>query len=118
MAQSLDLPGSNRIGNRQISIGRRHIVIDRGDDQVRPSHVSTSSAQTVECLRRSNFVNEMKIDIKQARLARRGAHNVCIPNFFEQCARHVLLGISFGVRGTLRLCKAHLAPRCTLLMAT
>src|SRR5205807_5844457 len=88
VAQSLDLFGSDRIGNRQISIGSRHIVIDCRDCQIRPSHGSTGSAQTVEFLWRSHFVNEMKIDIKKARLARRSAHNVCIPNFFEECARH------------------------------
>src|SRR2546426_6910487 len=94
MAQSLDLFGSNRIRNRQLSISSWHIVIDRGNCQVRPSHCSTSSAQTVECLRRSHLVNEMKIDIKQAGLARRSAHHVCIPNFFEECARHGFLELA------------------------
>src|SRR3989442_1016511 len=55
---------------------------------------STSSAQTVESLGRSNFVNEMKIDVKEAGLARSGAHDVCIPNFFKQCAKHVLLELA------------------------
>jgi hypothetical protein len=52
--------------------------------QVRAPHTTIGDPQTLKRLRRSYFVNQMQIDVEESGLAFGLAHNVRIPNLFEQ----------------------------------
>src|SRR5205814_4005616 len=87
-AQRLNLFSGDRIFYWQTSIGGRHVVIDCGDGKIGPAHGTISRTQSIERLGRSNFVDEMQIDVEQRRLVLSGAHYMRIPDFFKECARH------------------------------
>jgi hypothetical protein len=58
-------------------------MIDSTDGEIRPADGSTRHPQSIERLRRGNFMDQMSIDVEQRRLAGRSAHDMSIPNFFE-----------------------------------
>src|SRR5205085_9762552 len=83
-SESLYLPGRCRVRNRQTTVCRRHIMVNRRERQIGPTDDATRRAQSVERLRRSDFVNEMQVNVEQRRLARRFADDVLVPEFVEE----------------------------------
>src|SRR6266852_52085 len=86
LPQDLDLPGGDRIGDRHGPIRSGDVVIDRGYGEIGPAHLAVCRAQALECLRRSDFVHQVQIDVEQSRLVLSGAYYMRIPDFFEECA--------------------------------
>jgi hypothetical protein len=86
LTQYGNLFGSEWIRNWEGAISRWNIVIYSGYREIWPSHRAIIFTQTVEGLRRSYFVNQVKIDEKQCRMAQLLPHDMCVPEFFKQCA--------------------------------
>ena len=74
-----DLLRRDRIGDRQIDIDRRHIVIRRGDRQIGPPNRPARHAQPVKRLRRGHLMDQMQVDVEQVGFAGRGANDVTAP---------------------------------------
>jgi hypothetical protein len=94
--QRLDLLGRDRIFERTIETGGRHVVVHRGDGQIGPAHGPAREAQSVERLRRGDLVHEMQVDEQKVGLgvgsfAVALAHHVRVPDFLGQCLSHGLL---------------------------
>jgi hypothetical protein len=58
-------------------------VIRRRDGQIRAAHATIRNAQSLKRLRRSHFMNEMQIDVKESGLIFRLADYVRVPKFFK-----------------------------------
>src|ERR1044072_6979400 len=82
-AQWLDFISGNSVSDRKTAIGGRNVVIDRGESEIRASHLAACLAQTVKRLRRRHLVNEVQIDVKERALAARFAHDMRLPEFIE-----------------------------------
>ena len=82
--QCFDLPGRDRIGDGQAARGGRDVVVDRGDGAHGLAQAAAVGAQSVECLRRSYFMNEVQVDIEQRGLTRGCRNQVRVPDFVEQ----------------------------------
>ena len=78
LAQHLDLAGRDRVGDRLVDVGGRHVVVLGGDGEVGPADRPTGEAQAVERLRAGDLVHEVQVDVEQVGFvdglsARRGA---------------------------------------------
>ena len=62
--QRFDLLPRNRIGDRQAAIGRRHIVVGRGDGPLRPANLAAREPQSLESLRTGHFMDQVQIDVQ------------------------------------------------------
>ncbi len=82
----LDLLPRQRVANVELVVGR-HVVIDRGEGQVRPPHPAARQPQPVKSLRARHFMNQVPVDVQERRLVGR-LHDVAIPDFLEQCLGH------------------------------
>ena len=70
LAQHLDLAGRDRIGDRLVDVGSRHVVVLGGDGEVGPAHRPSGQPQTVERLRAGDLVDEVQIDVQADRVRR------------------------------------------------
>src|SRR5207248_9700270 len=61
-----------------------HSLPTRRSSDLGPTDDATRRAQSVERLRRGDFVNEMQVNVEQRRLARRFADDVIVPEFVEE----------------------------------
>ena len=66
-----DLRRRDRVLERPVEAGGRHVVVHRRDGEVGPAHAAAREAQPVERLRRRDLVHEVQIDVEQVGLARR-----------------------------------------------
>ncbi|SKX94667.1 Uncharacterised protein [Mycobacteroides abscessus subsp. abscessus] len=64
-SQGVDLRARHRVGDGQVCVDRRHVVILGRDRQVRPVDGPAREPQTFECLRTRDLVNEVEIDEDQ-----------------------------------------------------
>ena len=91
-AQGIHLFGRDRIFDDE-PVGRGgDVMVHRGDRPVRAAHGSSRQAKPFKRLRRSDFMQQMQIDIQQRRLAFRRHDHMRFPNLFKQrfCAlRHM-----------------------------
>ena len=62
-------------------LGCRNVVIRRGKDRIHTPRLATSKAQTIECLRRRHFMDDMAIDIDKRGAIVALLHEVGIPKF-------------------------------------
>ena len=85
--QGLKLPGRGRVQNRKDAVLGRDRVIHNREGQVRPAHLASGRFQSRKCLRGSDFVDQVAVNVDQRRLARRLANNVRFPNFAVHRAR-------------------------------
>ena len=72
---------------RRSSDGRRNVVVDGGEGQVGAAHFAASEAKAFESLWRGDLVHEVQVDVEQRGLALGGTHDVCVPDFIEECLR-------------------------------
>ncbi len=98
-AQGVDLLFGNRIGDRQAAIGRRHVVVGRGNGQLGPTNPAASQPQSFEGLGAGHFVDQMQVDVQDRLLAGFGLDNVGVPDFFEHRPRRRAVDIMRGQRG-------------------
>ncbi len=85
LAQRGDLLGRNLIFDLKTLVGRRRdIVVDGRKRQVGAAHFAIRQTQSLECLGRSYFVNQVKVDVEQSGLAFGRPHNMRVPHFFKQ----------------------------------
>jgi hypothetical protein len=84
-----DLGGRDRVGDRLVDVDRRHVVVGGGDGQVRSPHATPGQPQPLERLGRGHLVDQMQVDEEQVRLARCGADDVPVPEFFAEGFRGV-----------------------------
>ena len=62
-----DLCFGDFIEDRQRTIVRRNAVVRGAERKIGPPHFQSALAQTRKSLRRSHFVDQMKVDIEQRR---------------------------------------------------
>ena len=82
----LELLARQRVADVELVVGR-HVVVDRGERQVRPPHPPAGQPQPVKRLRTRHFVDQVPVDIQKRRLVGR-RHDVAIPDLLKQCLRH------------------------------
>ena len=85
LAQHVDLAGRDRIGDRLVDVGRRHVVVLGGDGELGTPHAATGEPQAVERLRAGHLVDEVQVDVEQVGFAGRRAHDVAVPDLLRQC---------------------------------
>ncbi len=64
-----DLRRRDRVLERTVEPGGRHVVVHRRDREVGPAHAAARHAQAVERLRRGDLVHEVEIDVEEVGLA-------------------------------------------------
>jgi hypothetical protein len=62
-------------------------VIDHGQRLLRLAHLAAGEAKALEGLRRRHLVNEMPVDVEQARAIRLRVHHVVVPDLVVEGAR-------------------------------
>ena len=60
-----ELLGGDLIHDGQRAVGGRNAVIGRGDGEIRTPHLQAALAQSLEGLRRSDFMNQVQVDEEQ-----------------------------------------------------
>ena len=88
LAKRLNLFRRDRVADGKTAIRRRHIMIRRRHRQIRSPHAATCFPQSVERLRRRDFVNEMQINVEKRRRTIARAGDVVVPEFIEKCLLH------------------------------
>ena len=63
-------------------------MIRRRHRQIRPPHAAIGFSQSVERLRRRDFVDEMQINIEKRRRTVARAGDMVVPEFIEECLLH------------------------------
>ncbi len=72
--------------------GGGDVVVDSCDSAVGTADLTVGQTQTVECLRRSDLVDELEIDVEERGFAYRLGDEMLLPDFFEEGARCGLCG--------------------------
>ena len=75
--ERLDLDAALGIRDAVAAVGRRHVVVGDGERRVGAAHLAAGHAQALEGLRARHLVDEMAVDVEEARrrrLAPRGRH--------------------------------------------
>src|SRR5216684_5277816 len=83
----VDLEFRLRIGNRLRAVGGGHVMVLRAERAVGAADLAPRCGQPLERLRRSDLMNQMEVYIEERRLAGRFAHDMTVPNLFEECLR-------------------------------
>src|SRR5262249_24683879 len=83
----LHLPGGDRVHDGERAVRSGNAVIGGGKREIRPAHLQTSLPQAFEVLRRSDFVDQVQVDIEERRGAGLLVDDVRIPEFFYYGAR-------------------------------
>ena len=98
-AQRIHLARGDLIGDDQAILRACgwDVVVHGGDMPVWPAQFASRQAQTIEGLRRCDFMHQMKVDINQRRFARRLGDDVLLPDLLkERLWRFLGLGHRFG----------------------
>src|SRR5436190_22239883 len=82
--QCFDLFFCDRIKNWSAAGFSWDVVVNRGDRPKGLANFAPSGTQAIKCLRRSDLVDEMQIDVQERRLACGTCDNMLVPNFFEE----------------------------------
>ena len=85
--QRLDLLTADLIGDRQVLILGRHVVVLGRDCQVGPANRAAGHAQAFERLGRGDLVDQMQVDVEEGRAVVFGLDDVVIPNLLAQRSR-------------------------------
>src|SRR5437868_7238990 len=86
LLQSFNLPSGNRICDRRAPRLGRNIVVDRSHGAPWLPDTAARGSQSVEGLRRSHLVNQVKVDVENGRPTGRFDYKVRVPNLFKQRA--------------------------------
>ena len=63
--------------------GGGDVVIDGGDAAVRTAHLAAGQSKAFKCLRGSDLVEQLQVDVEQRGLALGLDHHVLLPDLFE-----------------------------------
>src|SRR5207249_2244937 len=66
----IELLRSDLVHNGQRAVRGRDAVVGCGERQIRPPHFQAPLAESLESLRRGDFVHQMQVDIEQRRSSR------------------------------------------------
>ena len=88
LAHHLNLSRRDRVGDREVNVCGRDVVVLGGDREFGPAYLAAGQAKTVECLRARDLVDQMEVDVEEVGLAGCTMHHVALPHLLGQCARH------------------------------
>jgi len=83
-----DLRRGQGVRNRKGWIMGRYGVIHSGNGFIGTAYIQPALPQTGKSLRRSDFMDQVQIDIQHRRGVRLLGHNMGFPYFLEKCLRH------------------------------
>jgi hypothetical protein len=83
-----ELFGGDLVHDGERPVGGRNAVIGRGNGEIGTPDFQTALAQTLKSLRRSDFMNQLQIDVEQRRSAGLLVDYVRVPEFFDDGAWH------------------------------
>jgi len=86
-AHHLELLGGNGVGNGQVNVGSRHIVVFGGNREVWSANCATVDTQAVERLGARHFMDEVEIYIEEIGLIGAVCHHMAIPHLLGQRER-------------------------------
>jgi hypothetical protein len=81
--QRLDLLLGDLVGDRQRAVGGGHVVVDRGQGEIRPAHAAAAQPQALERLSGRDLMHQVQVDVQEHRLARLLAHDVTVPDLVK-----------------------------------
>ena len=87
VAERVDLLAGDNVGDRQPPVGGGDIVIGGGECRLRTADPATSQSEALKGLGAGHFMDQMAVDVDQRLFALRCAHQMGIPDFFQQRAR-------------------------------
>jgi hypothetical protein len=86
--ESINLRLGDRINDRQRAVCSGNVVIGSSECKIRATNLPSCKTKSLESLRRSHFVNQVTIDVKNCRLVGLLNDDMSVPDFFEQGFRH------------------------------
>ncbi len=87
VGERLDLETAFRVLDALAAVGRRHVVIDHGKCLLRRMDLAAGDAQRLEGLRTCHLMDEVVIDIEEARPVRMRFDDMVVPDFIVERAR-------------------------------
>ncbi len=90
--QLRELFGGDLVDDGQRAVGGRYAVIGRGNGEIGTPDLQPALAQALKSLRRSDFMNQVQIDVEQRRSAGMFVDYVRVPEFFYDGAWHKYWG--------------------------
>ena len=94
--ERVHLHTGGRIGDAQVPVRRRRIVVGGGDNRLETPWFAAGEPQAVECLRAGHFMHQMAIDVEDRRPVRLGADDVGTPELVVE--RQLGHGSSSGTK--------------------
>src|SRR5439155_16243818 len=67
---------------------RRHVVVHRGDGELRSTNAATVQPEAIECLRRRDLVDEVEVDVEKVRLSLGAMDEVAFPDLLRERLPH------------------------------
>ena len=83
--EGFELAARVGVEDRQVAILGRDGVVHDGEGQVGPAHFAAGGFQAGERLRRSDFMDQVAVDVDQRGFAGDFSNEVGIPDFFVEC---------------------------------
>ena len=87
--QRLDLAPRFGLGDRQVLVDGRDVVVGRGGDLCRACHADAAPFQACESHGRRHLVDVLAVDVEHRASAVFGAHGVRIPYLVQKCPAHL-----------------------------
>ena len=88
LRQGGDLLAAFRIGDALVAVLGRHIVVGHRQGQFGAAHLAAGVAQALKGLGAGHFMDQVAVDIDHGRLARRGVHQMRVPDLVVQRLAH------------------------------
>ena len=85
VAHHFHLAGRDGVGDGQVNVGRRNVVVLGGHGEIGSADFAATHAQAIEGLRAGDFMDEMQIDVQQVGLAGGGVDDVHVPDLLGEC---------------------------------
>jgi hypothetical protein len=82
-SQHFHLLGGDLVEDRQVAGRSGNVMVDGRNRALRLPDLAAGGTQPIKRLRRSNFVNEVQIDVDERRLVGGLADDVRVPKLFE-----------------------------------
>ena len=82
--QGADLLRGNRVGNGEVPVAGRHVVVDGGKRALGTPHPTTGEPQPLERLGRGDFVHQVQVDVQQRGPPGHRMDHVGIPDLLEE----------------------------------
>ena len=84
LAQGGDLLRGDLVDDVEAAFdGGRHVVVDGGDGAIGAAHLAAGKTKAFKCLRGSDLVDQLQVDVDERGLALGLDHHVLLPYLFE-----------------------------------